>query len=73
MPAALLLIGLLISKNDENFQLFGGCSTPDAPRVEPPLYLLISVFRLYPTGVTNCFYTAIAYTRKKDKRFNGNY
>ncbi len=32
MPAALLLIGLLISKNDENFQLLGGGGVaPPAP------------------------------------------
>jgi hypothetical protein len=31
MPAALLLIGLLISKTDENFQLVGGVSHPRRP------------------------------------------
>ena len=31
MPAALLLIGLLISKNDENFQLLGGVAPPTPP------------------------------------------
>ncbi len=46
MPAALLLIGLLISKNDENFQLLGGggCSTLDTPRVGPPLDLKNHLF-----------------------------
>jgi hypothetical protein len=31
MPAALLLIGLLISKTDENFQLVGGGVAPPTP------------------------------------------